>query len=830
MEVTQTSSRAISRPLAPYRDMASAGSIVTLPKKLTASGHQIRPKGAQRTNPIKAIQDREWRRQQLAAAAAIQTTATASSSKAASRVQCPNKACLKPNVVDGTCRTCGAVADDSNIVAEVSFGENAQVQGSFLSAEQGTVRPMAGLPIGHRRIAGNGTAEARDRAMREARQTIAGFAAQLGTISDNTVNIAFQYYKLASGANFVQGRRIHTVAACCLYAACRKWRPCRVTLLDLADIIKTEVFYLGRVFKRLLETVPNAGDGMPPVFPEDLVFSFASKLEFGEDTNKIADMAARLVHRMDCDWISMGRRPSGICASSIIMAARMYNYRRTPREVVYVAKVAVATLQLRLDEFRELPSANLTVDEFLTRDFLPEAYDPPSIYRKREDYQAKLKAKRRSAKRNRSAEEGTEGTNESEDVVRDATGGTGSPPSKRTRTAGTAEPRTDAEGFVIPARPQSGPGNEAGTGGSTGETPEADATQLAALVEEYGDGAHSPGVVEEDEGGSPPRDALGGTFESAGREAVSTPAKGARNSQGKAPPKSQGTNSAADSLPFFVDEAWQEDEDILNMEIAETLKSAPAGLAREAFDEAGRRARERDRDRDRAETTVSTKEGAAATDEASGVPSISDNPDIGEDEFADDPEVQGCLLSERDQENKERIWHNHNEAYLRSQQEKQFKAKMAANGPKKQTRQRTKKPRIGEAQTSPASTPGEAVAQVMEKRKFSSRINYTAFHTMFDSAAASEYASRQTSRAGSLAGTEDEEDGRGRQESGDHRGGQPGCHMSGGGASAAEVGDAESDYDQGMDDDAGDDEIDPFAPEDDNGGGDGDDNDDDDDA
>ncbi|KAJ2956824.1 hypothetical protein NQ176_g11294 [Zarea fungicola] len=80
-----------------------------------------------RPNPVRAMREREERRQ--AAAAASQQGQSSSSHKQTgavatpARQQCPNKACPKPNVVDGTCQTCGRVADDSNIVAEVQFGE-----------------------------------------------------------------------------------------------------------------------------------------------------------------------------------------------------------------------------------------------------------------------------------------------------------------------------------------------------------------------------------------------------------------------------------------------------------------------------------------------------------------------------------------------------------------------------------------------------------------------------------------------------------------------------------------------------------------------------------
>lgn len=59
---------------------------------------------------------------------------------------CPNKLCEKSNVVDGICEECGYILFDSAIVSEVQFGENssgaAVVQGSFVSADQGTAKSL----------------------------------------------------------------------------------------------------------------------------------------------------------------------------------------------------------------------------------------------------------------------------------------------------------------------------------------------------------------------------------------------------------------------------------------------------------------------------------------------------------------------------------------------------------------------------------------------------------------------------------------------------------------------------------------------------------------
>ncbi|CAK7202073.1 transcription factor TFIIIB subunit brf1 [Sporothrix eucalyptigena] len=757
--------------------------LTTLPKKFTP-GHQIKPRGATRINPIKAIQDREWRRKQLEAAAGASRSRAGSvvsdigapppPAASSSRLQCPNKACKNPNVVDGTCRTCGRVADDSNIVAEVSFGENANgaavVQGSFLGADQGGIRPMTG--IGHRRVAGNGSAEARERSLREARLLMTGYAHQLH-IPDHTVNVGFQYYKLASSANFVQGRKIQNVVAVCLYAACRKSthaNPCKIMLIDLADLVKEEVFFLGRTFKKLLQTIEVAARDVQPIYVEDLIFRFASKLEFDTMTNKVAETAVRLVQRMDRDWMVMGRRPAGICGACLIMAARMFNFRRTVREVVYIAKVTMATLQMRLDEFKELPSAKMTVEEFLAQDFLSEEYDPPSIYKKSEEYQAKLKEKRESLKRKRSETRGLVEAGRETSVlsVTSSAAGDGA-------AAVTQPPKiVDADGFAVPALPASKRPNPP----ADNETENED-DQLDALAQQFGDAENSgdtPATPLTDVGSPFP----GSEFSGEG------PSKRRKRPDGSSCRTLPATSRGQED-PDYVDDAWRADEENLEMEMTEAINSPGCIEHARAFASAEQAAqlimmgmgRAPSKPASAAASASGTpapqgegEEGQAAEPLPQQPPAVSDNPEVEEDEFKDDLEVQFCLLSEEEAAAKEKIWMNENRAYLRMRQEKELRAKIAAaNGSKKQTRRRLKKPKIGEGQTTPASTPGEAAVEAMERRGFSKRINYDAMRKMLDRPASgrsragsvSMFSSYSYSRAGSSMGSvmgddDDEED------------------------------------------------------------------------
>lgn len=160
-------------------------------------------------------------------------------------------------------------------------------------------------------------------------------------------------------------------------------------LIDFADILTINVFKLGRTYKALLDELRLGGNVfiMNPIDPESLIYRFARQLEFGPATMQVAGEAVRIVQRMNRDWMITGRRPAGICGAALILAARMNNFRRTVREVVYVVKVTELTIQQRLNEFSVTESAHLTIDQFRSVQ-LENSSDPPAFTRARESEKA----------------------------------------------------------------------------------------------------------------------------------------------------------------------------------------------------------------------------------------------------------------------------------------------------------------------------------------------------------------------------------------------------------------------------------------------------------
>ncbi|KAJ5155863.1 hypothetical protein N7492_008666 [Penicillium capsulatum] len=306
---------------------------------------------------------------------------------------CPNPGCPAPHIVEDegqkVCSGCGTVISESNIVSEVTFGESASgaavVQGTFVGEGQTHVRSFGpGFQRG-------GGMESREMTEQNGNRYMTQLSRAL-TIPESATKAAGQVFKLAVGLNFIQGRRTKTVAAVCLYIACRRQDGNTVMLIDFADVLMINVFKLGRTYKALLDELRLGGNVflMNPIDPESLIYRFAKQLEFGTSTMSVAGDAVRIVQRMNRDWMTTGRRPAGVCGAALILAARMNNFRRTIREVVYVVKVTEITISQRLNEFGSTESGELTVDQFRSVQ-LENSHDPPAFTRAKEGNKPKHK-------------------------------------------------------------------------------------------------------------------------------------------------------------------------------------------------------------------------------------------------------------------------------------------------------------------------------------------------------------------------------------------------------------------------------------------------------
>lgn len=489
---------------------------------------------------------------------------------------------------------------------------------------------------------------------------------------------------------------------------------------------------------------------IPMLVPEDLMLRFAIKLDFGFETTRVATTAVKLAQRMQQDWMLTGRRPAGICGACILMAARIHNFRRTVQEVVYVVKVTSSTVEKRLDEFKYTAASSLTVDEFLNNAPATSEHDPPAFYQQTEEY----KKTRKTRKRKRGTEtqdhgddEGNREGSEDSDRERSTSTSTSSSPTPEP----TSQPQIDADGFAIPALPAR---KKARNGANKGKGPArpqgtAASPSASAASNTPNDIPIEPSLLRED-----------------GTDEIEDLTHLARNLGDRSSPHSDAATSPA---PIPVEE--EDFEANIEREITGLLDQ-PETRERVSDVVASLRVHPPNRGHIEAQFNDPNSEvhrlhfeiakhqadlvaHAVATSITPRL--ISMDVHIGEDEFADDDEVTGCLLSPEEINIKEKIWYNENRDWLVKQTEKEQKKKEDAKRPKAK-RVRKKVDKIGAGQKEPMATSHEAAIAALNRRTGrnrggvmkSKKINYKAIEDLMLGADGSVPSSSSTSRATSV--------------------------------------------------------------------------------
>eukprot|EP00177_Eucheuma_denticulatum_P003482 GFKZ01006298.1.p1 GENE.GFKZ01006298.1~~GFKZ01006298.1.p1 ORF type:complete len:585 (-),score=90.21 GFKZ01006298.1:1144-2898(-) len=297
---------------------------------------------------------------------------------------------------DVCCAKCGEVIEQNLIVNEVNFTEDARgratADGQRIRAD-GRINTFGALR--------SYTRQATEQTMIHARQRISHLVSAL-RLPSRLVDTALRLFRLAVERNFHKGRKMANVCCACLYVVCRDERTSHM-LLDFADVLETNLYTLGHTFLKLSCELKLQ---LPIVDPSLYIHRFAEKLEFGPKKRVVAMSALRLVARMQRDWITEGRRPTGICGCALIIASKMHNFHRTVTEVARAVRICNSTLRDRLVELDRTPTARLTAqqiddgggDDGKSTSLVPSALhaecDPPSFQRNQARAGARQKRKR----------------------------------------------------------------------------------------------------------------------------------------------------------------------------------------------------------------------------------------------------------------------------------------------------------------------------------------------------------------------------------------------------------------------------------------------------
>ncbi|EME41534.1 hypothetical protein DOTSEDRAFT_73820 [Dothistroma septosporum NZE10] len=637
------------------------------------------------------------------------------------------------------CKACYQQVREANIVAEVTFEENAggraTVQGGTVNDNSRHARTLNSATF---RKIGGGERNSLADAQQTGKKALGEVCRKLG-VETNVQTQAESIWVMASNINFSAGRRTDEVVAACLYAACRRQKENQLLLMDIAEYLKINVFRLGEVYKDLGKELylNNESVGNQNLIElEPLIFKYCQKLQFGDKTNDVSQDALRIIRRMNRDWIVSGRHPAGLCGACIILAARMNNFQRSVREVVYVSKVADVTIAKRVEEFRRTKSAGLNISDFRKVALkIRHQHDPPSVYlderkdktmarrRARREEHIRLTTGRDSQGRESQPIDMEHGATDASSRVLSLTAGT--PPRDMSTPSATPEVQQQVPVAQMVA-PQVAPSasQESQTQGTTAEwhpgspigqlTPPATQDSTKSKPTEHDDqvdaqnkrqrtDAERPATSEATADAVQPSlriDADGFAIPALPVPVNATNVEEEGEEEEPAPPpkRSRGRPRKVEPPPIDISREELDEEDYLEKQIDLALKD---GEVQESMSEVERLREEEEKEKRIAEEAerarlLAEKQQKIDTDkikarrQARGQDWWGDAPDWRpgeiltaeelEKEFANDPEVGNCLLDPEEVKIKEQIWVAHNEDWLRKQAERDLLAKTQKAG------------------------------------------------------------------------------------------------------------------------------------------------------
>ncbi|KAH6926400.1 hypothetical protein HPB50_018107 [Hyalomma asiaticum] len=155
-----------------------------------------------------------------------------------------------PSRGDAVCMGCGSVLENSIIVSDIQFEENAhggsRAIGQLISMDGGSSVHVAGFHHGTGK-------ESRELTLMKARRKIVQVSERL-RLNQHCIDMAFNFYKMALAKHLTRGRRSSHVIAACVYMPIYMFLDKAGTsdmLLDLSDVVQVNVYELGKTFLKL---------------------------------------------------------------------------------------------------------------------------------------------------------------------------------------------------------------------------------------------------------------------------------------------------------------------------------------------------------------------------------------------------------------------------------------------------------------------------------------------------------------------------------------------------------------------------------------------------
>ncbi len=168
----------------------------------------------------------------------------------------------------------------------------------------------------------------------------------------NVTETAAVIYRRAVQSQLIRGRTIQSVAAACVYMACRQ---CHVTrsLDEVASAAGMAKKDAARTYRFLLREL---GSQVPRMDPEGYISMIVNKLVLAGETERLAKLILARASEMK---LTNGRGPQGIAAVCVYISCQLTNDRRTQGEIAREAQITEVTIRNRYKELIQRMEFNI---------------------------------------------------------------------------------------------------------------------------------------------------------------------------------------------------------------------------------------------------------------------------------------------------------------------------------------------------------------------------------------------------------------------------------------------------------------------------------------
>ena len=273
-----------------------------------------------------------------------------------------------PNTGMMICFTCGTVHEESYLVEGLEFDDNQNAAGTFINFNK------------------------EERKLYKTFRLIKKVSNIL-QIPEFVVNYAKQIFKTPTCKEFILGKKRKPIIGAALYLACRYHKQ-KYLLIDFSEVLHINLFLIGTLYIKLVRLT---GIKIEIIEYYMHIPKFCNKFNLGNKAKEVEKTAVKIFQFMERDWITTGRRPSGLIGACILIAAKLNKLNIDINLISNVVHVCSQTILNRIEEFSLTRVASMTMEEFelfKKSNFYPGS-DPPAFLKSIKENEKKEKEEKK---------------------------------------------------------------------------------------------------------------------------------------------------------------------------------------------------------------------------------------------------------------------------------------------------------------------------------------------------------------------------------------------------------------------------------------------------